>query len=209
MRRRDKFAVDNYYHVCNRGVERREIFLSERDFQRFIETLEHCLLDKRKPSKRNQKPINKVSIESPVEVVAFCLMTNHFHLLLKQHLENGLVAYLQRLSNSYAKYFNTKYKREGPLFQGPFKSVRMESEEHLLHLSRYIHLNPVVAGLVEDPKAYKWSSYNSYINSEERTFVKPQIVLGQFSSIGSYKKFTLDQIDYAKKLEELKHLNLD
>ena len=209
MRRKNKFVNNSYYHVFNRGVEKRKIFLNDKDLQRFIETLEHCLSDKRKPSLRHQNPIAKTNIENPIETVAFCLMPSHFHLLVRQNLERGIETYLGRLSNSYAKYFNTKYKREGSLFQGPFKSVRIDSDEQLLHLSRYIHLNPVVSGLVEDPSAYKWSSYNSYLKPEVESFVNPQIVLGQFATSEAYRQFTLDQIDYGKKLEELKHFNLD
>ena len=208
--RKHKLTTGNYYHVFNRGVEKRKIFLREQDFLRFSETMEHCLFNKRKPSSRDLKSPDS-TIEKPVELLAYCLMPNHFHLLLKQNIEKGIESYLQRLSNSYAKYFNTKYKRVGSLFQGPFRSVNINSDEQLLHLSRYIHLNPVVAGLAGDPKGYRWSSYSDYIGKSpsRNTFVNPEIILGSFSASNTYEQFTLDQIDYGKKLEDFKHLNID
>lgn len=210
MIRKREFVDGSYYHIFNRGVEKRKIFLTDKDFSRFYETLKHCLEDKRKPSKRDQKS-QALKTAKSVEIVAYCLMPNHFHLLLKQNSSGGIVAFLQRVSNSYAKYFNAKYKRSGVLFEGRFKSLLVSSDEQLLHLSRYIHLNPVVSGLVNDPGAFEWSSYKEYLEPESFKLVNPssRYILENFSEQNTYEQFVLDQVDYGKKLEELKHLNID
>lgn len=201
------FVNENYYHVFNRGVEKRRIFLKDRDFERFIDTMAHCLKDNSRVSRKTQRKNTQLS-STPIEIIAYCLMPNHFHLLVKQNTEKGITTFLSRLTNSYTKYFNTKYERVGPLFQGPFKTINIETDGQLLHLSRYIHLNPVVAGITDDPRAFQWSSFRDYL-SEEETFIKPQIVLGNFVSKDDYEQFVNDQIEYAKQLEELKHLHLD
>lgn len=201
------FVNGDYYHIFNRGVEKRKVFLKDRDYERFIGTLKHCLKNPSKPSRKVVKGDSGFA-ESSVDVIAFCLMPNHFHFLIRQKSENGISTFLSRLSNSYTKYFNTKYDRVGPLFQGPFKTVNIETDGQLLHISRYIHLNPVVASITNDLRAFEWSSYKSYLGEEE-TFVKPEIVLGNFISRTDYEQFVLDQVDYAKQLNELKHLNLD
>ncbi len=201
------FVNGNYYHVFNRGVEKRKVFLKDRDYERFTETIDHCLTDSNKLTRKFAKKDTSLS-ESPVDVIAFCLMPNHFHLLVKQNSDNGISTFQGRLANSYTKYFNTKYDRVGPLFQGTFRTINVETDGQLLHLSRYIHLNPVVAGITNDPRAFAWSSFNSYLGDKE-TFVKPDIVLGNFISKDDYEQFVLDQVNYAKQLEELKHLRLD
>jgi putative transposase len=146
-----------------------------------------------------------------VEIIAYCLMSNHFHLLLKQKTENGITTYISNFTNAYTKYFNTRNERSGPLFQGIFKAVFIETDEQLLHLTRYIHLNPVVGSVIETTSLnkYLWSSYPSYLSSKQDTLTNPQPILSSFFSSTSYENFVLDQIDYAKKLDKIKHLTLE
>src|SRR3989344_6023360 len=134
-------------------------------------------------------------------------MPNHFHLLVKQLQENGISKTLSNFANSYAKYFNTRNNRNGPLFQGIFKAVRVESNEQLLHLSRYIHLNPIVSFVTkeENLEDYVWSSLKEYLNTPIKGFCKKDYILSQFKSIDEYKKFIKDQISFAKELEKIKH----
>ena len=113
-----------------------------------------------------------------------------------------------QISNSYTKYFNIKYSRVGPLLQGAFKAVLIESEEQLIHVSRYIHLNPVVSGMVNKPDSYLWSSYLEYMSPASNLCVSSEI-LGLFSSREKYKEFVEEQIDYGKKLEKMKHTFID
>lgn len=139
-------------------------------------------------------------------------MPNHFHFLLRQKLDNGISKFVGNFANSYTRFFNLRNKkREGPLFQGIFKSVHIEDNELLLYIQRYIHLNPVVSYVVatEDLENYEWSSLKEYLGEVERAICDKELVLNQFSSIKNYKKFLCSQIDYAKKLKEIEHLLLE
>lgn len=138
-------------------------------------------------------------------------MPNHFHFLLKQLQDNGISIFISKFSNSYAKYFNTKHERVGPLFQGRFKAIHIENDEQLIHVSRYIHLNPVVSSLIntEALESYLWSSYPKYLDLAMLDFVDKEMVMSFFKSEVKYKNFVLDQIDYGKKLEQIKHLILE
>ena len=209
-RRKHSFVNASYYHVFNRGVEKRRVFQKERDYERFTKALLHYQFKNGKLSRRKVK-ISQNDSQKFVEIIAYCLMPNHFHLLLKQVSDEGISVFMNRLANSYTKYFNTKYDRVGALFQGAFKSVGVETDEQLLHLSRYIHLNPVVAELVNanDLEEYQWSSYNQYVTEDLGGFISPEIILTNFSSIEAYKQFLLDQVDYAKELDSVKHLSLE
>lgn len=132
-------------------------------------------------------------------------MPNHFHLLLKQTENGGITEFLSKISNSYTKYFNNKNHRVGPLLQSEFKAVLIETDEQLLHLSRYIHLNPVVSYLVKDLSLYPWSSYKEFINYSSNGFCKKEEVLNFFKSPLKYKQFVLDHSNYAQQLEKIKH----
>ena len=136
-------------------------------------------------------------------------MPNHFHLLLKQMLEGGIEEFMRKILNSYTKYYNTRYKRVGSLFQGQFKAVAIESDEQLIHVSRYIHLNPYVADLTSTLDNYNYSSYPNFIGIKESSICVPQAILGFFKSRGEYKAFINDHEDYARELERIKHLLID
>ncbi len=197
------------YHLYNRGNEKRIIFLGSRDFKRFLLTLFYYQFlgpktSFSKFSKQKLIQLNTVGAKKLVEIICYCLMPNHFHLLIRQLQDRGVSTYLSQVSNSYTKYFNTKYKRVGALFQGAFKAVRVETDEQFIHLSRYIHLNPVVSGIAEKLDDYQWSSYKEYINGE--TFIcSTSEILNYFPSSEEYKIFLEDQFEYGKTLELLKH----
>ena len=181
------FANGEYYHLFNRGVERRLVFTNKREFLRAVDLVNFYRFDK--PPLRYSKflalseelkPNFLASLdEKIVEVIAFCLMGNHFHFLVKQVRDNGISKFMANFMNSYTKYFNTKYQRVGPLFQGAFKAVHIESDEQLLHLSRYIHLNPVSSFMVKSDqlKDYQWSSYPDYTGIADVNFVDSESVM--------------------------------
>lgn len=205
------FISGQYYHVYNRGVEKKVIFNNRRDYQRFSKSLLYYQVQGPKPSfsKFFQPRTFKVDFSKKiVEIVCFCLMPNHFHFLVKQITEGGISEFISKLSNSYTKYFNIKFKRVGPLLQGEFKAVLVESDEQLLHLSRYIHLNPIVSYLTKDLDQYLWSSFKEYKENTKGVCEK-QIILDFFKSPKDYEQFILDQSDYAKKLELIKHKIID
>lgn len=207
------FVNGNIYHVFNRGVEKRLVYLEERDYKRFIQTL--YFYQFRGPKSRFSEYLrskkNKQFQQNPkiIEIISYCLMPNHFHLLIKQLEDGGIQELVKKVVDSYTKYFNIKYNRVGHLFQGQFKAKLVESEEQLVHISRYIHLNPFVASLTQDLNTYLYSSYPTFVHLVSDSISNPDIVLNLFKDFESYRKFVLDQRDYAKELEKIKHLILD
>lgn len=211
-----KYVVRNYieggtYHIFNRGVEKRKIFMSNQDYKIFMHYVFVYIAPVSKilisypnlPFRLQQK-----NLSNEVEILAYCLMPNHFHFLLKQNTKDGITKFMKQITNAYTEYFNKKYKREGGLMQGKYKAAVIDSDEILIHVSRYIHLNPVVAGLCEKINEYPWSSINEFFkNKELLCHTKP--VLEQFSSSKKYETFVRDHLDYARELENIKHVSID
>lgn len=147
-----------------------------------------------------------------VSIYAFSLMPNHYHLLLKQIQEKGIMNYIRLIQNSYAHYINIKTKRFGSVFQSPFKAKRIENDEQLLHVSRYIHLNPLSSYLIENPndlESYEWSSYKDYVDKDPRRFIDVSFLKSFHKDKEKFRKFTLDHADHQRKLEKIKHLIID
>ncbi len=215
------FANDEIYHVFNRGIEKRPTFTNKWEFDRALFTLNFYRFAKLPiklskflvlPSDKQKELLGALEdSEKLIEIICFCLMPNHFHIMLKQKLENGISIFVSNFTNSYTKYFNTKHERVGPLFQGIFKAVRVESDEQFVHVSRYIHLNPVSSFLIKPEilSTYQWSSYPEYLGNTSKKFISKEKVLSLFPSTKAYEKFVLDQADYAKQLELIKHLTLE
>lgn len=215
------FANEEYYHVFNRGVDRRPTFNNIREFSRAISLIKfyrHKEIPIRYSQLINQPIETRTKIfeqvfgsKRLVDIVCYCLMPNHFHFLLKQLSENGIAKFISNFTNAYTKYFNTKNERVGPLFQGVFKAVHVESDEQLIHLSRYIHLNPVASSVIHelDIEHYQWSSYPEYLNKHDIGITQKELILDMFKSAEDYKNFTLNQIEYAKQLDTIKHLALE
>ena len=211
-----------YYHVFNRGVNKRPIFKSKYEYSRFLlllrfyNSLKYPIKFSKfiKLSVDQRKEIwNRLDKEKVhTDILSYCLMPNHFHLLLKQNSENGISKLLGNLQNSYARYFNIKNERIGHLFQGQFKAVKIDSEEQLLHVSRYIHLNPYSSAVVKDLNTlqkYEWSSLPEYLGKVLFSLCSKENIIGNFKDKGSYRKFVLDNADYQKELENIKHLTFD
>lgn len=206
-------ATGEIYHVFNHSVQGIPIFRGEREGRIFLESMKFYLQSK-PPTKfsiyrtsRNRFPIDLA--DKLATIIAYCLMPNHFHLIIRQEKDKGIKRFMQRTSNSFAHYFSIKYKNRGPVFESSFKAIRIETDEQLVHLSRYIHLNPATAYLVEDPKEYSFSSYKIYLGEEQSEIINPSIVLNQFSSSKKYKRFVLDQKNYQRKLDLIKYLLLE
>lgn len=206
------------YHVYNRGVERRQIFMNTWGYERFIEIMRYYQY--KNPPIRYSKYLqqsqevrknifSELTLRNKIiEILAYCLMPNHFHFLIRQNSDKGITQFLANISNSYSKYFNTKYTRVGPLLQGTFKAVLIETDEQLLHISRYIHLNPVASLLVPNEKLddYPWSSFPEYLGKTSFSLTTKELILSHFPSLGKYREFVHDNISYAQTLERLKHL---
>lgn len=198
------------YHVFNRGTNKKNIFLVHRDYERFLQTLTYYQLDniKQRFSFRFKDQIKEDKPDPNdklLEFFGYCLMPNHVHFLVRQLKENGIFKFMQKASNSYAKYFNVKYRNSGPLFENRFKAVRIESEEQLVHVSRYIHLNPVVVGLVKSIDDYPWSSFFEYTDIAAQRICLTNEILEFFPSKEGYRRFVEDQTAYGQALELIKH----
>ena len=212
MLRKYPIVTGHIYHIFNRGVNRGNIFFEDQDYKRFIRVATHYLTNNSTYSHTISDPVSAPVSESRVQrvlVQGYCLMPNHFHFLIKQLMDGGITWYMQHLANSYSHYIHLKYKRTGPLFDGRFKNILVETDEQLVHVSRYIHLNPIVSNLVSSLESYPWSSYLKYIDVKYDDLVDPDMILGYFKSVKDYKGFVLDQVEYGRELEKIKHLILD
>ncbi len=215
------FATNEIYHAYNRGVEKRPIFLNRRDYARFIDVINYyrfanCPIKfsyfKLLAREERENILKKLEEESKrlVDIFAFCLMPNHFHFLLKQLTDKGISKFMAKITSAFSHYFNISHDRSGHLFQGNFGAKRIEDDEQYMHVSRYIHLNPVISYLIEikNLASYEYSSYPEYIGKSSG-FTNIKEVLSYFKNPGGYKKFVEDQVDYIRKLADIEHLTLE
>lgn len=165
------YSPGEYYHIYNRGVNRQPIFFTEQNWAFFLQRL------------------HKYFTPDKADIIAYCLMPNHYHLLVYIKTEDFGHTIMQPFSTSYTKAINRAQKRVGSLFQGPYKGKWIKNNKLLLHITRYIHRNPVDAGLVYKPADWEYSSYRDYINQRHDGFLKPDIILSQFKSINDYASF--------------------
>lgn len=219
-RRYQVLATNEVYHVFNRSIGKEQIFTYKRDLERIMELIDYYRYPqilrysqfKLLSANARKEYLSNMQRKVPlVEIYCFTLMPNHYHLLLKQIQEKGITYFIANLQNSFAKYFNLKRNRNGGVFQSPFKAKRIETDEEMWHISRYIHLNPVTSFLIpyEKLSSYPWTSFPLYINAVNNSFVNTEEVLGQFQKKESYLSFVADQVDYQRKLEMIKHLILE
>lgn len=183
-----------FYHVYNRGVEKREIFIDRSDYVFFLHLLKTALLPPIKgdtlQKARFIRP--RKNFYQDINLLCYCLMPNHYHLLINQHNSYSLAKFIQSISTAYAMYFNKKYSRVGRLFEGVFKAVDINDENYLFWLTRYIHRNPT------NFRNYEYSSYNDYLGTRQTKWINTQIILDFFSSTrakkhANYKQFVDDE----------------
>ncbi len=182
------FRAGEYYHLYNRGNNFQPIFFERENYLFFLRQLHEYLK------------------ADTVETVAYCLMPNHYHLLVHLCTDN-LSSIMQPFSLSYTKAINKRYARVGSLFQGRFRAVHIDRNEYLLHLTRYIHLNPVTARLVPRPEDWEFSSYLEYIGLRNGRLPHPDIVVSQFPSQNAYRVFVEGYVEDDKRIIE--HLMFD
>lgn len=172
------------YHLYNRGNNRGRLFFEAENYRFFLRQLE------------------KYFLPAQIELLAYCLMPNHYHLLVLLHDAN-LSAVMQRFSLSYSKAMARRFQRTGSLFEGPFQSRHVAKYEYLLHLSRYIHLNPVVAGLVSRPEDWEFSSYREYLGLRAGGPARPEVVLGVLEARG-YQEFVESALADESEIADLR-----
>lgn len=209
--RNTTFAENEFYHIYNRGVDKRSIFPNIEDIERFLEgmnlfnnTNSIGSLSRLTTRYEHRDPAKNIPNEDRlVRVAVYCLNPNHFHLILEQVAEHGIERFMHKLGMGHSKYINAKYKRSGALFQGSFKAIHIDSNEYLLHVSAYVNLNDRVHNYRHGVSTR--SSWKEYTTNNEGgpNFCKKDTILEQFKNKESYKKFaedTLEDIVISKEL---------
>lgn len=219
--RKDPLYNNEHYHIMNKSIAGFVIFNNENEFMRALQLLrfyqnkqpslsfsqfsrlplneQKYFLDKNKPDRENKL----------VEMIAYCFMPTHFHLLLEQMQDKGISTFIKNILISYTRYFNIRHHRKGPLWESRFKSVLIKDDTQLLHLTRYLHLNPVSAELVENPNDWLASSYKEYLDE-----IKTKNKICCFKNIldiqpKRYAKFVEDRTAYQRQLTRIKKILLE
>ena len=224
MANRTPLAPKEYYHIYNRGTEKRNIFSREPDYERFITLL--YLANGTKPVRidnlrKQGETLLSLALQadrgrSLVDLCAYCLMPNHFHLLVRAKDGVGISRFMQKLTTAYTMYFNTRYERSGALFQGVFKSSHTRDDRYLKYLISYIHLNPIKLieptwkerGIANRKRAenylgdYKYSSYLDYLGQKRLSsqLISKHMLPDYFETPGSFKKNVTEWLDFSTKI---------
>jgi len=213
---KEPIVTGEIYHVYNKSIADFEIFNNDSEYSRMVEEIKYYQTGKPPVNFCKAKEQNMLDFKedisgenkSLVQIICYGVMPTHIHLALKQLQEKGISKFMNNILSSYSHYFNIKHNRKGHLWEGRFKKVLVQTDEQLLHLTRYIHLNPVTAGFVDNPADWKYSSYKEYLYKranegicayEDVLDINPE----------QYKKFTEDRIAYQRELAKIKKLALD
>src|SRR3989344_14272 len=216
------YIADSYYHIYNRCVEQRTIFLDQQDYAVFLSYLKNYLIPKNEEklrslisqttSSRKRDMLIKIlrmkNYAGEIRLHAFTLMPNHFHLLIHQKSPTAMPRFIHSLQTRYGMYFNLRYKRTGGLCEGNYKAVRVESDAQLLELTRYIHRNPLPLLQGEPLESYKYSSYDAYIGNQSLEWLYAEPILRFFSKenpLLSYKAF----VEHGQNLELISSTCID
>lgn len=201
MNNRDykNFAPQNIYHLYNRGNNKEKVFFDDKDYKAFLFRLGLCLGFTEKELNKEEitsMPYSRIRItdinKGNFKIHAFCLMKNHFHLLIEQVGDISISNLMLKLCTSYSRYINLKYKRVGHIFQDQFKAVLIENDPQLMWTSGYIHMNPVKDHLVKNPSEYTWSSYNDFADDRNLQIIHKDMLLEIFGDKESFIKETLN-----------------
>ena len=188
-------APDSFQHVYARGHSKHKIFVDEQDYLTFLGLLERYLSAE---EAHDAYGVSYPNFYNKLELLAFCLMPNHFHLLIYQHQPQMMARFMQSVLTAYSRYFNKKYKRTGSLFESRYKASMISDESYLEHITRYIHLNP------RQWRDYEYSSLPYYLQRDEVSWIRPKRVLEGFSTPMDYLNFVSDYVEQKKMLDILK-----
>ena len=207
---KNKICKKEFYHILNRGVDKRIIFPEQDDINRFFQSMkEFNVIEPIGSIYENSFNKNKLgNLVSKLEggndkqgklvnFICYCLNPNHYHFILEQLVEDGIAKLMHKIGLGYTKYINEKYNRSGSLFQGTFKAVHINTNAQLLHTSAYVNLNDEVHQLGNLVSKLGKSSWKEYINEDIKDpFCKKDIILGQFKNKADYKKFAEESLEY-------------
>jgi len=196
------YIAGGFYHIYNRGVEKRRIFLDDQDYRVFLYyfkiylsskevILNEIKVDMTLTEEEKAEKIIEISrlnnFYKKIDLICFVLMNNHYHLLLRQEEKNCIEMFMRSLNTKYVKYFNFKYQRVGPLFQSRYKGVLIEKEDYFLHISRYIHLNPLeILSSEKNLVSYPWSSYSAYLRKQNITWINKTYLKEYFKKFNGF-----------------------
>jgi REP element-mobilizing transposase RayT len=181
---RPSYQIGFYYHFFNRGANKLSIF---REAENYMFTL---------------RKLKQYSNSLQIKVIAYCLLPNHYHLLVRQEGENSAGLLPQRVFNSYSKAFNNWFDHSGTLFEDNYKVILLENPSHLLHLCRYIHANPVIHGLAKEPEDWPYSNYLEWIGRRNGTLFDSDFVRENFGGHENYRQFLMDLLTGKDELPE-------
>jgi putative transposase len=219
-----QYIEGGFYHVYNRGVEKRTIFQDTQDYVVLLSYFKTTLsppitstkgvsFAKDTPLKNPAPPYNIKNHFGQIELLAYCLMPNHFHLLIRQQNPKSIASFMSSVFTRYSVYFNRKYNRTGKLFENRYKAILIENESYLLHLSRYIHSNPLPTNTIQQhPNRHQilanaFSSYADYLNSRNTSWIRKEIILSYFSSYQKNSKHSnenkLNYQDFVEANDEI------
>jgi putative transposase len=211
MGNRASSAESEFYHLYNRGTEKRKIFLNRSDYERFLALL--YLANSEEPVRTENirrteqgptllKQVMELPPQKPlISITAYCLMPNHFHLLVREENEAGISRFMQKLSTAYTMYFNKKYERSGTLFQGKYKSRHADNDRYLKYLLAYIHLNP---SKIASPATYEYSSYADFTGEErpQGSILNRDALPLYFESARDFKREMREWLSYQDEIAE-------
>lgn len=217
--RKDSLTNGHYYHIFTRSIAGFVVFNNKNEFLRICDMINlyqykdfayrYGKFLELKTETQAAIRLGLIGSQKYVEIIAYCVMPTHLHLILKQNSTEGVSRFMSKLLNSYSRYFNIRHKRIGPLWSGRFKNVLVRGDEQLLHLTRYIHLNPTSANIVDKPEEWEFSSYREYIG--ELIGNSSICETGELFEISSkqYKKFVDDRKRYQQDLSVIKSALID
>ena len=181
------FVPNNYYHVYNGGANKAKIFCDRKDYLLLLRQL--------------KRHINGFEIT----VIAYCLMSNHFHLMLRQDGQAKISDFMQAVFHKYSMSFNQSHGHSGTLFEGPFRAILIDKDEYLLHLCRYIHRNPLEAGIVKQPEQWPYSNYLEFLGQRKGTLIDDEFIKVNFGSPEAYQSFVMNYVPPEKTQRERRH----
>ncbi len=177
------YDENGFYHIYNRGVEKRNVFIDEQDFKVFLSYLKSYLSPIADQEGKTSPSRKLKNYSESIDLICYCLMPNHFHLLIRQYTQEAIIGFMQSISTRYSMFFNRKYNRVGGLFQSAYRAVEVISEEQLVYLTRYIHRNPGPSrSHLEDALNYPYSSVDNFLSLSKQNWLKHDIVTKLFSN---------------------------
>jgi putative transposase len=209
-----RIVTGEIYHVYSRSIAEYKIFNNDSEHLRMKEAAKYYKINKplvkfsQRECKSMEKPvIVQRGVKELVQIICYCIMPTHVHFVLKQLIDKGISVFMGNLLNSYSRYFNIKHNRKGHLWEERFKEVLVKTDEQLLHLTRYIHLNPVTAYIVNKPEDWKWSSYLEYVSDNKDGICKYDNIVDIKPE--EYKEFVENRISYQRELAKIKDITLE